>query len=58
MPRIYQHATSHGKRDFAGVTEVKDLEMRDCLGLPGGAQLNVKAFKAEDRGRKQAEEAV
>lgn len=58
MPRIYEHATSRGKRNFADVTEVKDLEMEDCLGLPGWAQLNVKDFKAEDRGRKQAEEAV
>lgn len=46
MPRAYEHATFHGKRDFADVIKVKDVEMEDYLGLSGWTQFNLKSFKA------------
>lgn len=37
--------TSHGKRDFAGVIKVKDLEMETVLDYPGGSNLITKPLK-------------
>lgn len=42
MHRGCEHVTSHGKRDFADVTKVKNLEMMILrnLNYPGGSNAN------------------
>lgn len=41
----YEYVTSHGKRDFAGVTELRTLRWEIILDLQGGSKIWVLKSK-------------